>query len=366
MYIRLIKFKKMFKFKALTIISLGILLTACEDKKNISEVVSIDTSAMKQVYTTPETLQLQLKNEKNIPIDSVVYRINNKRIGTAAQNNAVSFDMNGIKLGYQKLSAMVYSEGKHDEVSTNFTMASHIEPKLLKYKIINTYPHDIKAYTQGFEFYRDTLFEGTGNGAGAGTGIRDISSLRKTNYKTGEVIKKITLAPQYFGEGITILNNKVYQLTWENNEGYVYDADTFEKLKTFKYFKKMEGWGLTNDGKNLYMSEGSEKIYILDPETLQEIDYINVYTQHAKIEALNELEWIDGKIWANVYGRDAIAIINLKGEVEGIINCSDLRKEVTQHPDVDVLNGIAYNPKTKTVFVTGKNWDKTFEITLED
>lgn len=226
----------MFKFKALTIISLGILLTACEDKKNISEVVSIDTSAMKQVYTTPETLQLQLKNEKNIPIDSVVYRINNKRIGTAAQNNAVSFDMNGIKLGYQKLSAMVYSEGKHDEVSTNFTMASHIEPKLLKYKIINTYPHDIKAYTQGFEFYRDTLFEGTGNGAGAGTGIRDISSLRKTNYKTGEVIKKITLAPQYFGEGITILNNKVYQLTWENNEGYVYDADTFEKLKTFKYF----------------------------------------------------------------------------------------------------------------------------------
>ena len=114
------------------------------------------------------------------------------------------------------------------------------------------------------------------------------------------------------------------------------------------------------------MSEGSEKIYVLDPENLKEIDYINVYTKHAKIEALNELEFIDGKIWANVYGRDAIAIINLKGEIEAIINLSDLRSKVTQHPDIDVLNGIAYNPKTKTIFVTGKNWDKTFEITIEE
>ncbi|MEZ4853632.1 glutaminyl-peptide cyclotransferase [Flavobacterium sp.] len=357
----------MLKHKILAIISLGISINACNnDKKNISDNFSIDTSSIKQVYTTPETLQLQLKNEKNNTIDSVVYRINDKRIGTALQNNVVSFTMNGLKLGYQKLTATVYSEGNNGEVETHFTMASTIEPKLRKYKIVNTYPHDIKAYTQGFEFYRDTLFEGTGNGAGAGTGTRDISSLRKTNYKTGEIYKKTTLASEYFGEGITILNNKLYQLTWQNNEGYVYNADTFEKLKTFKYFKNMEGWGLTNDGKNLYMSDGTEKIYILDPETLREVDYINVYTQHAKIEALNELEWIDGKIWANVYGRDAIAIINTKGEVESIIDFSDLRKHVTQHPDIDVLNGIAYNPKTKTVFLTGKNWDKTFEIILED
>ena len=241
-----------------------------------------------------------------------------------------------------------------------------MNPKELKYKIVNTYPHDSKAYTQGFEFYRDTLYEGTGNGEGKGTGTRGISSLRKTNYKTGEVYKTVPLAQEYFGEGITILNNKVYQLTWLNNEGYVYNADTFEKIKTFKYFKQMQGWGLTNDGKHIYMSEGSEKIYILDPETLQEVDYINVYTKKSKIEALNELEWIDGKIWANVYGRDAIAVINPKnGAVEGIMNLSDLKTKITQHPDVDVLNGIAYNPKTKTIFVTGKNWDKTFEIVLE-
>lgn len=365
MYIRVTKNFKMYKYKILAIITLGISLNACEDKKNISEAVSIDTSGIKQVYTAPETLQLKLKNDKNIAIDSVVYRINDKRIGTSTQNNPVEFDMNGIKLGSQKLSAMVYSEGNNGEVETHFTMASSIEPKLLKYKIVNTYPHDVKAYTQGFEFHNDVLFEGTGNGQGAGTGLRDTSSIRKTDYRTGKILKKQILGQQYFGEGITILNNKLYQLTWQNNEGYVYDAETFEKLKTFKYFKNMEGWGLTNDGKNLYMSEGSEKIYILDPETLKEVDYINVYTNHAKIEALNELEWIDGKIWANVYGKDAIAIITPKGEVEGIINLGDLRNKVTQHPDIDVLNGIAYNPKTKTVFVTGKNWDKTFEIVLE-
>lgn len=357
----------MFKYKLLIIISLGFILNACEDKKkDIKTLFAIDTSNIKQVYTSPEIIQLKLKNEKNLTIDSVIYQINGKTIEATQQNNPVDFDLKKLKLGFQKITAHIYSPEINGEVTTNFTMASQIEPKLLAYEIVNTYPHDIKAYTQGFEFYRDTLIEGTGNGAGNGTGIRDISSLRKINYKTGEILQKITLPQQYFGEGITILNNKIYQLTYKQNEGYIYDANTFEKIKTFKYFKKMEGWGLTNDGQNLYMTEGSEKIYILNPETLEEIDYINVYTQHAKIEALNELEWINGKIWANIYGRDAIAIINLKGEVEGIINLGDLRNQVTQHPDIDVLNGIAYNSKTKTVFVTGKNWDKIFEITVKN
>src|SRR5690606_32246002 len=142
---------------------------------------------------------------------------------------------------------------------------------LLKYEIVNTYEHDIKSYTQGLEFYRDTLIEGTGR--------YGISTLRKKNYKTGEVYKQVSLDNKYFGEGITVLNNKVYQLTWRENKGFVYNADTFEKIKEFNYFKNIEGWGLTNDGKNLYQSDGTEKIWILDPETLKEIDYINVYTQ---------------------------------------------------------------------------------------
>jgi glutamine cyclotransferase len=245
-------------------------------------------------------------------------------------------------------------------------LVSNVEPKLLKYTIVNTFAHDTTAYTQGLEFYRDTLYEGTGNGSGP-SGNRGISSLRKTNYKTGEIYKKVELAEQYFGEGITVLNNKVYQLTYLNNEGYVYNADTFKKEKTIPYYKKMEGWGLTTDGKSLYMTDSSETIHILNPDTFAEVGSINVYSLANKVKAVNELEWIDGKIYGNVYQRDAIAVINPKnGAVEGILNLADLKTKIKQLTDTDVLNGIAYNPKTKTLFVTGKNWDKMFEIKVSE
>lgn len=357
----------MYYFKILIIIILAVFLNACDGtKKDEKKLFSIDTSALKQVYQLNETTSFAVLNLENKKIDSISYAINDKKIGTTKGNNKLPFDLKKQKLGYQKINATIYFESITANAETNFTIVAQNEPKLLTYKIKNTYPHDINAYTQGFEFYRDTLIEGTGNGAGSGTGKRGISSIRKTNYKTGEVYKKTELPMSYFGEGITVLNNKLYQLTYKNNEGYVYNADTFKKEKTFSYFKKMEGWGLTNDGKNLYMSNGTEKIYILDSETLEEIDYINVFTNANKIEFVNELEFIDGKIWANIYGKDAIAIINPKnGAVENIINLKDLKSKVTNHPDLDVLNGIAYNPKTKTIFVTGKNWDKTFEIIIE-
>jgi glutamine cyclotransferase len=209
------------------------------------------------------------------------------------------------------------------------------------------------------------LYEGTGNGAGNTTGLKGISSLRKTNYKTGEVYKKVEHPEEIFGEGITILNNKVYQLTWQNLIGFIYDADTFKEIKRFNYSKRIQGWGLCNNGKMLYQSDGTEKIYFLNPETLQIEGNINVYSGANKIKSVNELEWINGKIFGNIYQRDAIAIINpTNGAVEAVINLAELKKKVTQHPDLDVLNGIAYNSKTKTLFVTGKNWDKMFEIRI--
>ena len=353
--------------KLFAFISLGFIFSNCEDDKNtLNNLFSIDTSQLKQVYALEDEIILSVKNDQNKAVDSIKFLINGNKIGTTKAIETVTHKFETEKLGNQKIEAEIFV-GKHSViVETNVMLSSNVEPKLLKYTIVNTYPHDITAYTQGLEFYRDTIYEGTGNGAGNGTGKRGTSSLRKVNYKTGEVYKKVELAPIYFGEGITILNNKVYQLTYQNNEGYIYDADTFKKLKTFPYFKKMEGWGLTNDGEKLYMTDGTEKIYILNPETLEKIDYINVYTKTAKIESLNELEWIDNKIWANIYGRDALAVINPKnGAVEAVLNLSELKSKVTQHPDIDVLNGIAYNPKTKTYFVTGKNWDKMFEIAVE-
>ena len=354
-------------YNFLSIILLGITLATCSDtKKNENTLFSFDNSKFKEQYNPKESLSLFILNPNVKSIDSIVYFVNDRKMGSKKGVEKFSFELKDQKLGYQNLKAMVYYEGQNAEASTRIELVSDIQPKLLKYTIVNTYPHDIAAYTQGLEFYRDTLYEGTGNGSGS-TGNKGISSLRKTNYKTGEVYKKVELADQYFGEGITILNNKVYQLTWQNNEGYVYDADTFKKEKTFTYFKPIEGWGLTNDGKNLYQSDGTEKIWIINPTTLKEVDYLNVYSFETKIKSINELEWIGGKIYGNVYQKDAIAIINPKnGSVEAIINLADLKKKITKLPDTDVLNGIAYNPKTKTIFVTGKNWNKMFEIKVSE
>ena len=367
LYIRAFKIHNMKKHNLLSFILLGTLLSNCGDTKNRENTIfNFDSSKISAQYQPQETLDLNILNPKSKQVDSIVYYVNDAKVKTVKGLEKLSFELKDQKLGYQNIKALVYFEGENAETTTRIEVVSNITPKLLKYEIVNTYPHDIKAYTQGLEFYRDTLYEGTGNGTGP-TGNKGVSSLRKTNYKTGEVYKKVELADKYFGEGITILNNKIYQLTWQSNEGYVYNADTFKKEKTFTYFKPIEGWGLTNDGKNLYQSDGTEKIWKLDPETLKEVDYINVYSGSSKIKSVNELEWINGKIFGNIYLKDAIAVINPEnGAVEGIINLVDLKKKVTQLPDTDVLNGIAYNPKTKTIFVTGKNWDKMFEIKVSE
>lgn len=363
MYIRVIKIQTMRNYNFLSVILLGITLANCnETKKGENTLFTFDNSKFKEQYKPQESLSLEILNLNEKTVDSTIYYVNDKRIVSKKGLDKLTLELKEQKLGYQNLKALIYFGGENAEITARVELVSDIQPKLLKYTIVNTYPHDIQAYTQGLEFYRDTLYEGTGNGSGP-SGKRGISSLRKTNYKTGEVYKKVELNDTYFGEGITILNNKVYQLTWQNNQGYVYNADTFKKENTFTYFKQMEGWGLTNDGKNLYQSDGTEKIWIIDPSTFKEVDYINVYSFESKIKSINELEWIEGKIYGNVYQKDAIAVINPKnGAVEAIINLADLKKKITQLPDTDVLNGIAYNPKTKTIFITGKNWDKMFEI----
>jgi glutamine cyclotransferase len=354
-------------YNLLSFILLAVLFLSCEDKeKDKSGLFLLNTTQSKAQFSTDEKAILTISNTKNKTIDSIVYFANDKKVGTVTGAKNVEFTLTDEKLGYQNLKALVYYENDYAEATYRIELISEIkEPKLLKYTLVNTYPHDIKAYTQGLEFYRDTLYEGTGNGAGNTTGLKGISSLRKTNYKTGEVYKKVEHPEEIFGEGITILNNKVYQLTWQNLIGFIYDADTFKEIKRFNYSKRIQGWGLCNNGKMLYQSDGTEKIYFLNPETLQIEGNINVYSGANKIKSVNELEWINGKIFGNIYQRDAIAIINpTNGAVEAVINLAELKKKVAQHPDLDVLNGIAYNQKHKTLFVTGKNWDKMFEIRI--
>lgn len=347
------------KHNLLIAILLGVSLTNCKDSQAEKEsYFSINENLLKPKYTQNDNVSLEVLNLKNKSIDSIVYFSNGNRVSSVKGSGKTELNLSNSKLGYQHLKALIYFE--NDTISTNarIEVAAANAPKLLQYEIVNTFAHDVNAFTQGYEFYKDTLIESTGQ--------HGRSYVAKTNFKTGEIYKKVDLDQQYFGEGITVLNDKIYQLTWQNAEGFVYDAKTMKKIKSFPYDKKIEGWGLTNDGKYLYQSDGTEKIWKMDPETLKLIDYVNVYTNESKIKSVNEIEWINGKIYGNIWQRDAIAVINPEnGAVEAVLDLSALRAKLTS-PQAEVLNGIAYNPKTKTIFVTGKNWDKSFELKVTE
>jgi glutamine cyclotransferase len=347
------------KNNLLIITFLSAFVFSCGDTKNL---FSIATKDIKQVYKPNETVNLGIENAENATIDSVVYYSNDEKLGTSINNKVFNFKLDKSKFGIQDIKAVVYFEGKSEECLTSFELVSNIIPKLYEtkdYTIINTYNHDSTAYTQGLEFYNGTLLEGTGqNGE---------STLRKTDYKTGNVSKSVPLSPDYFGEGITVFNGKIYQLTWQNKIGFIYNAETLVQEKTFNYFADIEGWGLTHNDKYLIMSDGTNKIYFLDPETQKMDRSINVYSDTNAIPELNELEWIDGKIWANIWQKDVVVVINPEnGAVESVIDFSALKtKNKKTLLDGEVLNGIAYNPITKTVFITGKDWDKMFEIKVK-
>lgn len=346
-------------YNPLITILLALNIASCGDSQHDKEnYFSFDDNAMKPIYQATDKVDLTLLNTKNKTIDSVAYFVDEKKVSSVKGNGKFTLDLSEKKFGYQNLKALVYFEGDTVSTKTRIEVASGIVPKLLKYTIVNTYPHDVNAFTEGFEFFRDTLIESTGqNGK---------SYIAKVDLISGKTIKKVDLEQQYFGEGITVINNKIYQLTWQSTIGFIYDVNTMKKIKSFKFDKPIEGWGMTNDGKNIYHSDGTEKIWTMDPETQKLVDFINVYTNDSKIKSINELEWVNGKIYGNIWQKDAIAIINPKtGAVDSVIDLTALKAKIT-NKSADVLNGIAYNKKTNTIFVTGKNWDKTFEIKVTE
>lgn len=338
-------------FKYLTIIFLSVFIIACGSNSGTKKKdFVIKTNAIKGNISKNETLNISLENKKSHTIDSIQYKLEGNRIEE-------SMSLNDVKLGKHTIEATIFFKNEKQVVSTTITILNDEAPKIYTYKIINEYPHDITSYTQGIEFFNDNLYESTGQ--------YKESKLRHLDYKTGTILKNINLADEYFGEGLTILNDKIFQLTWKEGVGFVYDVNSFDKLSSFKYGNSKEGWGLCNNDTTIYKSDGTEKIWLLNPDTLIEESYIQVYTNKGKIIGINEMEWVDGKIYANRYQKDGVAIINPKnGAVIGVIDFSPLKKLVTQHEKLDVLNGIAYNPKTKTIFVTGKRWDKLFEVEI--
>ena len=226
--------------------------------------------------------------------------------------------------------------------------------KQYKVEIIKEYPHDTGAYTQGLFFDGGRFYESTGQFGE--------SSFREVELATGKVLSKMNFQQKYFGEGSVMLNGNLYILTWLNKVAFVYDAKTLEYKQTYSYPR--EGWGLTTDGKSLIASDGSSRLYFLTPELKQE-RYVDVKMDGRPVRNLNELEYIDGKVWANVYMTDLIVIINpADGTVEASIDCTGLLPRKLREPRTDVLNGIAQDPATGKIYLTGKYWPRLYEIKL--
>ena len=231
--------------------------------------------------------------------------------------------------------------------------------KFYDYRIMAVYPHDARAFTQGLFFYDGYLYEGTG--------LYGASSLRKVRLEDGKILKQLELSAQYFGEGITVVNDRIVQLTWKEYRGFVYDLDTFTEIDQFTL--STEGWGLTYDGQYLIMSDGSAQLTYLECDTYKPVKYLTVTSRNGPVENLNELEYINGVIYANVWQTKNIVLIDPDdGRVIGWIDLSELPEfNVEPHsPRVDVLNGIAYDTSTDSLYITGKLWSHIYQIEMQE
>ena len=235
----------------------------------------------------------------------------------------------------------------HEQTPTNSGL-----PTLYTYDIKNKYPHDNTAFTQGLVIDNGVLFESTGKYGS--------SSLRRVNLENGNVQQQVLLPIQYFGEGLTVVNDTLVQLTWKSNTGFIYDKETFRLLGNFSY--STQGWGLTYNGRELILSDGTSNVYFLDPVTFQKIRQINVYDGNTTVTNINELEYVNGDLYANIWLQQKIAIINPQiGRVKGWIDLTG----IYQSNNIDkVLNGIAYDSQTNKLFITGKDWPNLYQITI--
>ncbi len=345
--------------KTLTVLTLTSFFISCGGEKSLEGNFSITLDAEKNAVQNGNEVAASLNAKKDIALDSVVYYLDGTRLGAKKDKGPFTFKASAKKLGQHLITATIYADGERTTTEQKLNILNTQPPKVYTYKIINRYPHQTDAYTQGLEFVGDTLYESNGQ--------YGKSTLRKLDYKTGEVLKEEKLDDAYFAEGMTIVGDKIYQLTWQENTGFIYDLNTFETVGTFNYNQSKQGWGLANDGTKIFKSDGSSKIWTLDITNLAEQDYIEP-TDHSKVTSkLNELEFVNGKIYANNYQVDLISIINPDtGAIEGLVDLRTLKNEVQKglDPANDVLNGIAFKENEGRLFVTGKNWNTLFEIEI--
>lgn len=291
-------------------------------------------------------------------IDEASYYVDGSKIGSSSNpSEPFAYSTKGLRVGKHTIRVSIRAGDKDYSANSSIYLYSDLEPKEIQYKIIKKYKHDNQAYTQGLIYEDGIMYEGTGTNGG--------SSLRKVDFKTGNLLQSYSLPSNIFGEGIVVKGSKIYQLTYRAKLVYVYDKNSFELLNTMT-FEPEEGWGITNLGDNLAMTDGvSNYLYVLDPQLFTEIDRIPVYDNKGPLNSLNELENINGKIFSNIYQTSNIVVIDpATGRIEYVMYMQDLIPEEYIGDTDNVFNGIAWDPKTKHLFVTGKRWPVLYEIEL--
>ncbi|SMD32113.1 Glutamine cyclotransferase [Reichenbachiella faecimaris] len=351
----------MSQYKSLVLFILITALGACEStnkKQNkpsprVKSVAKIESPRNGVRKTIGDTLSFKITSSNTeIKIDSVLVSNNGKSV----LNDQLIWDTSKEMPGKQDLTVSVYlSNGTVEKKRHSVTLLSDIEPIRYTYRITNTFVHDPDAFTEGLFMYNNELYESTGE--------KGQSTLRRVDLKTGKIQKSVNLSSQYFGEGIALMNDNIYMLSYKERTGFVFNKNSFEQIRQFSY--PTEGWGMTSNDNALIMSDGTFIIRFMEPENFSEIKQIKVYDQNGPIDYLNELEYVNGNLFAVRWQTEQIYIIDPdSGKVKGILDLEGIFDYSNYDRRIDVLNGIAYNKNIDRYYVTGKWWPKLFEIQL--
>ncbi len=334
----------------------------CKDKTNSAQVNGVDITLFSPGaynYSAGDTVKIMAKYPASLKVDSVVYALDSVRIGSVKDSSYIQILTDTLPLGTRLVSAKIYQGGKIQDVSTNIYLKAAKEPEKLTYRVIRKFPHDTSAYTEGLLYQDGYLYESTGE---AGH-----SEIRKVDLETGKVLQRQKLADKYFGEGSAIVGDKIVMFTYKDKVGFVFDKNTFKQLSQFNNNVGIEGWGVTYDGNKIYLDDSTNRIWLLDKNDYHQTGFIDVYDNHGPVEQINELEYIDGKIYSNIYTYNNIIVIDPKtGAVLQSVNLGGLWP-IAQRPkgfdnENNVLNGIAWDAKGKRLFVTGKKWPWVYQV----
>jgi len=312
--------------------------------------------AKNENYTFGEKIQISINVDSIAREDTIFLLINNEEISKlTTENLSFIWDTKNAHTGKSLIEIELNKNNHRFRKQRYITIFSNKIPEEYTYKIKNVYKHDDRAYTQGLFYYKGFLYEATG--------LKGESTVRKVKPETGEILRSFAIPKDIFGEGISLYNNKIVQLSWEAGKGFVYDFDSFKQVDEFTYTG--EGWGICTDGKYLFMTNGSSQVKVLEAQTYSVVKTFDVYDNEGPVRYLNELEYIDGYIYANIYQYENIVKFDPKtGKVAAYIDLSHILPMNDYKPNTDVLNGIAYDNENKRLFVTGKLWPKLFEIEL--